>query len=156
MVIAGCSYIDIILMCWLLNFSVSVLLSLNGDAIDTFFDCVRIKLINIFITLSSWSMPSEPYWWWGNAIWELLLLWNGNNCTCPSCFTILWGLRQTIQGSILCRCIQYILFGPGSEASTEWLTTGDHKDLILLWSWSEEVFGGIHTIMAVKLLHFVS
>ena len=61
MVIAGCSYIDIILMCWLLNFSVSVFLSLNGDAIDTFFDCVRIKLINIFITLSSWSMPSEPY-----------------------------------------------------------------------------------------------
>ena len=63
---------------------------------------------------------------------------------------------QTIQGSILCRCIQNILFGPGSEPSTEWLTTKAHTDLILLWSCSEEVFGEVHNIMAVKLFHFVS
>jgi hypothetical protein len=63
---------------------------------------------------------------------------------------------QTIQGIILCSCIQNILFSPGSEPSTEWLTTKAHTDLILLWSYSEEVFGEVHTIIAVKLLHFVS
>ena len=157
MVIVGYSYINIILMCWLLNFFVSVFLSLNGDSINTLFDCVRNKLIDILTTLSSWSVTNEPYWWWGNAIWELPFLWNGSNFTCPSCFTrLLWGLMQAIQGSILCRCIQNILFGPGSEPSTEWLTTKAHTDLILLWSCNEEVFGEVHTIMAVKLLHFVS
>ena len=157
MVIAGYSYINAILMCWLLNFFVSVFLSLNGDSINTLFDCVRNKLIDILTTLSSWSVTNEPYWWWGNAIWELPFLWNGSNFTCPSCFTrLLWGLMQAIQGSILCRCIQNILFGPGSEPSTEWLTTKAHTDLILLWSCNEEVFGEVHTIMAVKLLYFVS
>ena len=157
MVIVGYSYINIILMCWLLNFFVSVFLSLNGDSINTVFDCVRNKLINRLTTLSSWSVTSEPYWWWGNAIWELPFLWNGSYFTCPSCFTkLLWGLMQTIQGNILCRCIQNILFGPGSEPSIEWLTTKAHTDLILLWSCNEEVFGEVHTIMAVKLLHFVS
>lgn len=61
MVIAGYSYINIILMCWLLNFFVSVFLSLNGDSINILFDCVRNKLINILTTLSSWSVTSEPY-----------------------------------------------------------------------------------------------
>ena len=157
MVIVGYSYINIILMCWLLNFFVSVFLSLNGDSINTLFGCVINKLINRLTTLSSWSVTSEPYWWWGNAIWELPFLWNGSYFTCPSCFTrLLWGLMQAIQGRILCRCIQNILFGPGSEPSTEWLTTKAHTDLILLWSCNEEVFGEVHTIMAVKLLHFVS
>ena len=157
MVIAGYSYINAILMCWLLNFFVSVFLSLNGDSINTLFDCVRNKLIDILTTLSSWSVTSEPYWWWGNAIWELPFLWNGSYFTCPSCFTkLLWGLMQTIQGNILCRCIQNILFGPGSEPSIEWLTTKAHTDLILLWSCNEEVFGEVHTIMAVKLLYLVS
>ena len=157
MVIVGYSYINIILMCWLLNFFVSVFLSLNGDSINTLFDCVRNKLINRLTTLSSWSVTSEPYWWWGNAIWELPFLWNGSYFTCPSCFTkLLWGLMQTIQGNILCRCIQNILFGPGSEPSIEWLTTKAHTDLILLWSCNEEVFGEVHTIMAVKLLYLVS
>ena len=151
------SYINIILMCWLLNLSVSVFLSLNGDAINTLFDCVIIKLFDILITLSSWSMPSEPYWWWRNAIWELPFLWNENNFRCSSYFTrLLWGLKQVIQGSILCRCIQHRLFGPGSEPRTEWLTTEALTDLILFWTCSEEVFGGVHTIMAVKLLHCVS
>lgn len=157
MVIAGYSYINIILMFWLLNFFLSIFLSLNEDSINILFDCVRNKLINILKTLSSWSVTSEPYWWWGNDIWEPPFLLYESNFTCPSCFTrLLWGLMQTIQGSILCRCIQNILFGPGSEPSTEWLTTNAHTDLILLWSCSEEVFGEVRNIMAVKLFHFVS
>ena len=157
MVIAGYSYINIIVMCWLLNFFVSVFLSLNGDSINTLFDCVRNKLISILTTLSSRSVTSEPYWLWGNAIWELPFLWNGSNFTYPYCFTrLLWRLTQTIQGTILCRHIQNILFGPGSKPSTEWLTTKAHTDLTLLWSCSEEVFGEFHTIMAVKLFCFVA
>ena len=157
MVIAGYSYMNIIVMCWLLNFFVSVFLSLNGSSINTLFDCVRNKLINILTTLSSWSVTSEPYWLWGNAIWELPFLWNGSNFTYPYCFIrLLWRLTQTIQGTILCRHIQNILFGPGSKPSTEWLTTKAHTDLTLLWSCSEEVFGEFHTIMAVKLFCFVT
>ena len=48
-------------MCWLLNFFVSVFLSLKGDSINTLFDCVRNKLIDILTTLSSWSVTNEPY-----------------------------------------------------------------------------------------------
>ena len=153
-------------MCWLLNFFVSVFLSLNGDSINILFDCVRNKLINILTTLSSWSVTSEPYWCWGNYIWEPPFLLNESNFTCPSCFTrLLWGLVQTIQGSILCRCIQNILFGPGSEPSTEWLSTKAHtvsfyyeavvrkylEKSILVWLWSCSTLSVNVKTMVIKL-----
>ena len=67
-------------MCWLLNFFVSVFLSLNGDSINTLFDCVIISLL-LEISLLIYSQHLAHGQWLVNLTDEEEML-SGNFLSC--------------------------------------------------------------------------